>query len=366
MSDAPAGVADAAPDPADLWAEVVGQDAAVAQLRAAARDPVHAFLLVGPEGSGKADAAAAFAAELLASGLDDEGAARARRLVAAGAHPSVVTVDPEGATFLVADADRVVAAASMKPPEGDRQVIVLPRLEPFNAAAFPKLLKTIEEPGPGTFFVVLAERIPPELVTIASRCVRIDLRAVPTELMQRRLVDEGVDPETASVVAPSAGGSLRRARLLAADPSVGERRRAWFGAPERLDGTGATAMALADELLGGIDAVLEPLEERQRDELAAFLEPYEERDQQPTKSALGAVEGRHKREQRRIVADELLAGLAAIVDRYRTELAAGGSSEDFLVVARRVQELCDALAFNPNTGLQLRALLIGLPRLAGG
>ncbi len=43
-----------AEDPVDLWDEVVGQDDAVAQLRAAARDPVHAFLLVGPDGFGNA------------------------------------------------------------------------------------------------------------------------------------------------------------------------------------------------------------------------------------------------------------------------------------------------------------------------
>ena len=42
--------------PDDLWADVVGQDAAVAQLRAAATSPVHAYLLVGPEGSGTREA----------------------------------------------------------------------------------------------------------------------------------------------------------------------------------------------------------------------------------------------------------------------------------------------------------------------
>ncbi len=101
--------------------------------------------------------------------------------------------------------------------------------------------------------------------------------------------------------------------------------------------------------------------------MAAFLEPYESREQQPTKSA--SKRGRRSATSASGSAswsDELRAGLAAIVDRYRTELAAGGSTDDFLAVAQRVQEFCDALAFNPNTGLQLRALLVGLPRLAGG
>ena len=100
--------------------------------------------------------------------------------------------------------------------------------------------------------------------------------------------------------------------------------------------------------------------------MAAFLEPYETAGPAAHEGGIEGVQERHKREQKRIVEDELRAGLAAIVDRYRTEVAAGGSSEDFMAVAQRVQDLCDVLDFNPNTGLQLRALLVGLPRLAGG
>ena len=52
------------PDPFDV---VVGQDRAVAAMRAAAEAPVHAYLLVGPRGSGKRDLARAFAAALLSA-----------------------------------------------------------------------------------------------------------------------------------------------------------------------------------------------------------------------------------------------------------------------------------------------------------
>ena len=51
----------------DPWADVVGQDFAVAQLQAASTRPIHAYLLVGPRGSGKRQLARAFAATLLAS-----------------------------------------------------------------------------------------------------------------------------------------------------------------------------------------------------------------------------------------------------------------------------------------------------------
>ena len=54
----------------DPWREVVGQERAVARLRAASARPVHAYLLVGPAGSGKRSLARAFAAQLLADAAD--------------------------------------------------------------------------------------------------------------------------------------------------------------------------------------------------------------------------------------------------------------------------------------------------------
>src|SRR5581483_9647633 len=61
-----AGVVDVAePVTSPLYGGVIGQDAAVALLRAAARAPVHAYLLVGPAGTGKRAAALSFGAQLV-------------------------------------------------------------------------------------------------------------------------------------------------------------------------------------------------------------------------------------------------------------------------------------------------------------
>lgn len=346
----------------DLWAEVVGQPLAVEQLRAAAAAPVHAYLIVGPEGSGKRAAALAFAADLLGAGLDLAGAERARRLVAAEAHPALTVVEREGASITAEQADEVVRQSSMAPPEGELQVIVLVDFHLVGNRA-PKLLKSIEEPPPTTVFVVLAEEVTPDLVTIASRCVQVDLTAVSEHLLVERLVADGVAPATAQVAAATAGGSLARARLLARDPEVAARRDAWYRAPEQLDGTGARAAALADELLSSIDGVMAPLAEQHAEQMERFVAGFEAAGIEPRKGDVKRLEDRHKREQRRVRVDELRSGLATLVSRYRDELAQGGSHEDFLASADAVQQLCDGLAFNPNEGLQLRALLAGLPVL---
>jgi DNA polymerase-3 subunit delta' len=346
----------------DLWAEVVGQPAAVAQLRAAAADPVHAYLLVGPAGSGRRAAARAFAADLLAAGLDRRDADAVRRAVAAEAHPSLVVVERTGARISKEQADEVIARAAVALAEHERRVFVLVDLHLVDVAG-PQLLKTIEEPPPGNHFVVLADAVTPELVTIASRCVRIEFHAVPAAELARRLVADGLDEDVARSVAGAAGGSVSRARLLARDPEALARRRAWYDAPGRLDGSGHAACVVADELHGSIERLLEPLAALQEEETAAFLAPFEAAGTEPRKGDLDRLRARHQRQQRRVRTDELRAGLATLVERYRDELRAGADAAAFLEVAGRVQELSEGLAFNPNEGLQLRALLLSCPPL---
>jgi DNA polymerase-3 subunit delta' len=72
---------------ASVWDHVVGQPRAVRLLTDAARNPVHAYLLIGPSGSTKHEAARAFAA-LLLTGADDPDQ-RDARLALAGEHPDV-------------------------------------------------------------------------------------------------------------------------------------------------------------------------------------------------------------------------------------------------------------------------------------
>ncbi len=346
---------------ASIWDGVVGQPRAVEALGRSAADPVHAYLLVGPTGSTKHEAARAFAA-LLLTGSDDP-SARDARLALAGEHPDVHEIERVGPAISADQARAVVQQAALSPVEGDRKVLILHEYHLLRPEAAAILLKTIEEPPASTHFVVLADQVPPELVTIASRCVRIEFHEIDAATITERLVAEGVAPAVAAEAAMSARGDLTRARLVATDPHLGERRRLFAEVPNRLDGTGATVMRLVDELTAAIDAAAAPLAERHAAEVAvvdARAKALGERG-----SGRKQLEERHKRELRRHRTDELRSGLAELAGTYRDAAVAGrGPRPDALVAAvTEIHRALEALERNPNEALLLQSLLWSLPAL---
>lgn len=360
---APSSVAGTNGDVVDVFADVVGQDAAVDLLRRAADQPVHAYLLVGPRGSGKRALAAAFAARLLSDGLEPAAAQRAMALALEERHPDQHVIVRVGASIAADQADRIVTMASRTPTEGTRKVIVLDEFHLVSPAVGPKLLKTVEEPPEDTVFVVLADEVSPDLVTIASRCVRVELGPVPESVIAATLVSEGVDGDAAAVAAQSADGDLRRARVLATDQRVALRRELWRGVPSRLDGTGAAAWDAVEELLAAIEDSAAPLKARQAIEVAELeerIERYGERG-----SGRKELEERHKRELRRHRTDELRVGLAELARPYREHLAEAVDPADLLSSLQAITATNAGWVRNPNERLQLQALFVRLAPLPG-
>jgi DNA polymerase-3 subunit delta' len=345
----------------DPWEQVVGQGDAVATLRAAAGRPVHAYLLVGLPGWGTRAAARAFAGDLLAGGGSPDEAARHRRLAAEERHPALTVVERVGASISIDQAREIVRTAQLAPPEGSRQVILLVDFHLVDKAG-PALLKTIEEPPPSTYFVILAEEVPAELVTIASRCVRIDFGPIPTGAMVARLVDEGASTEVAEAAAVSAAGDLERARLLVDDPGLRSRRAFWYELPTRLDGTGGRVAELVAEAEAHVEEILAPLQARHEQEMDRAKAEVEEFGTR--KGALTDLDARQKREVRRIRTDELRAGLSTVASRYRdAAVAEGGDPAGYASAGRAIGVVTDRLVFNVNERLALEALLLDLPAL---
>ncbi len=353
----------------DPYASVVGQPRAVAALRAAARAPVHAYLLVGPADVGARGVARAFAAGLLCPSGGCGTCSTCSRVLGER-HPDLVVFEREGASISKAQIDEVLRVASRPPSEGDRKVLVLVDLH-LVAQQYPRLLKTVEEPPPSTVFVLLAESVPPDLVTVASRCVRVDLAPAPAEAIAAALVREGVAPEEAEAVAAASGGRIERARLLARDTGFAARQALWRGVPARLDGSGATIAVLAEQLLASIETVLDPLRDRQAGEVAAL----DERIALHGGKASGKrdLDDRHKREQRRARLDELRFGLLALESVYHEAAIGGPGASGHAGPAGRAAAIAaieaidaagESLVRNPNEGLLLQGLLARLTELA--
>lgn len=342
-----------------MWDEVVGQERAVGMLRRAAVRPSHAYLLVGPRGSGVEAAARAFAAELLGVPGDDR--------VARGLHPDVVELEPEGVDFRVVEVrERIIPEALAAPVEGARKVLVVHEAERLNEPAANALLKTLEEPPEWTHLVLLTDRADDLLETVRSRCQRVELGSLAQTTVARVLEEEGVAPEIADGVAAVSGGRLDRARALVG-PLAGV-RAAFAMVPARVDGTGARVAELTAELTAELDAAVAAVEERQAAESA-------ELDAQLESGGYGArVTGgmrrrlaeRHKRALRRARVEALLEGLTATERGYRDVLAAEPGAlalrpRTATDALDRTRVARDAVLRSPNEGLLLEWLLLGLP-----
>ncbi len=347
----------------EVFDPIVGQPTATAMLRAAVVAPVHAYLLVGPAGAGANALSSAFAAALLCPD-GGCGACRSCRLALDGTHPDVHVFERQGASLSVADAQAVIAAASRSPMEGARKILVLTDFHLVTQAA-PTLLKTIEEPPESTIFVILADLVTPELATIASRCVEVEVRPLPTALIASQLEAAGAEPDRAAAVAEAAAGDLDRAIRLLADDGLAGRRAAWASVPFRLDDTGATAVVIAEELLDLVarsGTALESIHVAERAALDERLAVSGERG-----GGRRQLEAAQRRQVRRHRTDELRAGLAVLASSYRDALADTDAHR-----ARRAADAVDAigaaaeaLVRNPNEQLLLTALLLELPALAG-
>jgi len=237
-----------------VWADVVGQPAVVAELRAAVAHPssmTHAWMFTGPPGSGRSVAARAFAAALQCPAGGD-GTCHECRTVLAGSHADVHRVVPEGLSIGVAEVRQIVRTAARAPSQGRWQIVLVEDADRMSEAASNAVLKMLEEPPPRTVILLCAPSLHPDdvPVTIRSRCRVVPLRTPTVEAVAEVLVRrDGVDPALAAWSAAAAGGHVGRARHLARDESARLARKAVLDVPLSLVSLAACLNA-ADDLVG--------------------------------------------------------------------------------------------------------------------
>ena len=195
--------------------------AELARLADAGRLP-HALLVSGPRGVGKRSLADALVARTLcaAPGESACGACHGCQMLASGYHPDLLRVEPEeGKRQIRIDVIREVNAfVAQTPQQGGYRVILIAPAEAMNLAAANALLKSLEEPGERTLFVLLAD-IPSRLLpTIRSRCQHWSL-AVPGEAACLPWLAERLGDEQEARFWLGLAGGLPLAALAQAEPA---------------------------------------------------------------------------------------------------------------------------------------------------
>jgi DNA polymerase-3 subunit delta' len=231
----------------------------------------HAWLLVGPEGVGKATFAAAAAlrmlAEASATGVDAPGLSvpadhPARALVDAGSHPDLRVMrrlpkDPDkpdqdlARSISIAQVRGLQPMFATTPSMGPRRVVVIDAADDLERSGANALLKNLEEPPVGTIFLLVSHAPGRLLPTIRSRCRLLRFAALDdgamTQALRQALPDAAAD-EIAALVRTGEGAPGRAIRYAGLDIDALDRAIATIA--QDGDPMNAQRAALAKALAG--------------------------------------------------------------------------------------------------------------------
>jgi DNA polymerase-3 subunit delta' len=267
-----------------VWDDLVGQEPLIAALKESveaadealaghrAAGMTHAWLFTGPPGSGRSNAAKAFAAALLCES-GGCGECLSCRTALAGSHADVTHVVTDQSQHRVDDIRDLVRHAALAPAGPRWQVVVIEDADRLNDRSADALLKSIEEPPPRTVWLLCAPTVEDVVPTIRSRCRSLVLRTPSAQAVAAHLMARDGVPEAVAVFAARASqGHIGRARALALDDATRSRRREVLRVPSQLTDLGScvsTAAGLVEAATAEAAPRAEALDARELADLEA-------------------------------------------------------------------------------------------------
>ena len=217
-----------------VFDDLIDQEAVIATLKdavAASRDltnytqdMTHSWLFTGPPGSGRSNAAIAFAAALLC----EKGGCNVCTnclTVKDGSHADIELIRTEGLSIKVDEVRELITRTSWSPSVGNYRVVVIEDADRLTESAANALLKVIEEPGARTVWLLCAPTLTDIIPTIRSRCRHLSLRTPSVAAVTKLLIErDGIDPKMAEFAASAAQGHIGRAKYLATNEEARKTR----------------------------------------------------------------------------------------------------------------------------------------------
>ena len=323
-----------------MWNELIGQEFSVKTLQQASLDSKaaltgkvvsgfsQAWLITGPPGSGRSTAARLFAATLQ---CEANGCGKCVSCISVknGTHPDVHVITPTGLSYGIDDTKDLVREAAMLPSLGQWNIIILEDADRLTTEAGNALLKAIEEPAKLTMWILCAPSSKDVLITIKSRCRIVSLRTPPAEEIAELLIKrDGIDKAMAHFAAHASLGHVGRAKLLATDEQVRERRSLVLQVPfelKDLPSCFAAAQRLVDAATEDADIATDEMDEKELDNLLRAYGQGAEgvsktKVQRLASSAKKELEEGQKKRYKRITRDRLDLTLQELAAFYRDVL----------------------------------------------
>jgi DNA polymerase-3 subunit delta' len=300
------------------------------------------WLFTGPPGSGRSNAAIAFAAALVCK---DSGCSKCNDCMSTiiGTHADVELIKTEGLSIKIDEIRELITRASWAPSVASYRVVVMEDADRLTESAANALLKVIEEPGLRTIWLLCAPTLTDVLPTIRSRCRHLSLRTPSTKAVANLLIDrESIDPKTAEFAARAAGGHIGRARRLATDENAKQNRTSILKLPLMIKDV-ASAYKAAQFLVDAAKAdALKDSEKKDEDEISKLKEAWGATGSKMVSGGAKIVkelEKEQKSRATRMVRDYLDRALLDLSTLYRDILLVQSNSTDSLINQDLVEEI---------------------------
>ena len=332
-----------------VFDSLVGQSEVVERLKSATnaatsgsttQEMVHSWLFVGPAGSGRSNAAVAFAAALVCS-QSGCGTCRDCQTVLTGTHIDVERFNPTGLSIKAEEVRELIARSAWSPSVGPWRIVIIEDADRLTETAANALLKTIEEPETHTLWFLCAPTLSDVSITIRSRCRHLQLRTPSkTSVEEFLLTNTSVDSKTAAFAARVSQGHIGRARFIATNQEAQSRRKEVLALAFSLKDIDSCFKAASHLLDTAQEQAESENSERDSKQLKQLQDAYQGTGRSLISGGSKAIKDLEKEQKSattRSIRDNLDSALLDIATIYRDVLVTQSGSDEILNIDLRLE-----------------------------